>query len=245
MIVSFSLNKYTTWYNQIINQRRQVTPVGYVERHHVIPSSLGGTNDPQNIVKLTAREHFVCHRLLTRMFAQGSRERQKMSLALHKMAYGTSASKYCVTSSQYEVIRALNGEAIHDMQKERFKDPKVRAKQVEYALHASQVAAERNRGNPEFSESCSARTKRHVNAGTHNFLGGELQKAMWDDPEFRERQHQLQTERVTNGTHTFQQPEFIKAQRTRVKDHWANMTSEERVERGRRISEGRQKGAIK
>jgi hypothetical protein len=61
-------NKYTTWYNNIIATAiARVNHIGYFEKHHIIPKSLGGTNDPINIVKLTAKEHFVCHMLLPRM----------------------------------------------------------------------------------------------------------------------------------------------------------------------------------
>lgn len=36
----------------------------YYENHHIIPRCLGGSNDKENLVLLTAREHFVCHKLL-------------------------------------------------------------------------------------------------------------------------------------------------------------------------------------
>lgn len=42
-------------------------PSGYVERHHVVPRSLGGSDAPDNLVWLTAREHFVAHVLLAKM----------------------------------------------------------------------------------------------------------------------------------------------------------------------------------
>lgn len=40
---------------------------GYYERHHVKPKCLGGGNEKENLVLLTAREHFICHRLLTKI----------------------------------------------------------------------------------------------------------------------------------------------------------------------------------
>jgi hypothetical protein len=40
---------------------------GYTEKHHIIPRSMGGSNDKDNIVSLTAREHFVAHWLLWRI----------------------------------------------------------------------------------------------------------------------------------------------------------------------------------
>lgn len=36
----------------------------YFETHHIIPKSSGGTDDKENLVTLTAREHFICHWLL-------------------------------------------------------------------------------------------------------------------------------------------------------------------------------------
>ena len=39
----------------------------YVEKHHIIPRSMGGSNAAENICTLSAKEHFICHLLLTRM----------------------------------------------------------------------------------------------------------------------------------------------------------------------------------
>ena len=60
-------NKYSCYYYSIINKaksratsKREAKKIlGYVEKHHIIPKVLGGTNDEDNIVFLTAREHFV------------------------------------------------------------------------------------------------------------------------------------------------------------------------------------------
>ena len=40
---------------------------GYVEKHHVLPKCLGGDDSPENIVALTAEEHYVAHQLLVKM----------------------------------------------------------------------------------------------------------------------------------------------------------------------------------
>ena len=39
----------------------------YTEIHHIIPSCLGGSDDPSNLLRLTGREHFVAHRLLAKI----------------------------------------------------------------------------------------------------------------------------------------------------------------------------------
>lgn len=41
-------------------------PQGYSEQHHILPRSLGGGNEPFNLVRLTAREHFIAHYLLAK-----------------------------------------------------------------------------------------------------------------------------------------------------------------------------------
>jgi hypothetical protein len=59
---------YQKIYNQIIERatNRKILD-GYVEKHHVLPKSLGGSNDTSNIALLTAREHFICHLLLAKI----------------------------------------------------------------------------------------------------------------------------------------------------------------------------------
>lgn len=40
----------------------------YFENHHIIPKCLGGTNSKENLVLLTPREHYVCHKLLSKIY---------------------------------------------------------------------------------------------------------------------------------------------------------------------------------
>ena len=59
---------YQKIYDDLIARCQERQSVdGYKERHHIIPKSLGGSNNPSNLVDLTAREHFVAHFLLAKM----------------------------------------------------------------------------------------------------------------------------------------------------------------------------------
>lgn len=78
----FTENKYTRWYYNIITSTKDRSG-GYVERHHIVPKSMGGLDTYNNLVDLTAREHFVCHWLLTKM-TQGQ-DKEKMVYALRLM----------------------------------------------------------------------------------------------------------------------------------------------------------------
>lgn len=52
-------------YDQIIDRaKNRKKPDCYCELHHVIPRSLGGSDEKINLVYLTAREHFIAHWLL-------------------------------------------------------------------------------------------------------------------------------------------------------------------------------------
>ena len=100
------MNKYTTWYKNITKNAKNRSISGYTEKHHIIPKSLGGSDSDSNIVKLTAREHFICHWLLTKTTTGTSR--QKMIYALrvlrannpHQQRYETK-----ITSRVYENIK--------------------------------------------------------------------------------------------------------------------------------------------
>lgn len=52
---------------------------GYVERHHIVPRSLGGSDDPDNLINLTFEDHYFAHLLLARIHGG------KMSSALWMM----------------------------------------------------------------------------------------------------------------------------------------------------------------
>lgn len=47
--------------------------IGYIEKHHILPTCMGGTNDKSNLVFLTAQEHFVAHLLLVKIYPEENR----------------------------------------------------------------------------------------------------------------------------------------------------------------------------
>ncbi len=78
---------YTKIYQKIIDKakkenrvKRKYDDLNYVyyEQHHIIPKSLGGSNKKENLVLLTAREHFICHLLLIRMYKENENDHIKM-----------------------------------------------------------------------------------------------------------------------------------------------------------------------
>lgn len=101
----FINNKYTAWYYKIIEDAKTNPREGYVEKHHIIPSSLGGSNDSENIVALSSREHFVCHYLLTKMLNPNTPEWHKMVRAVIFMVADPGKSKRYHNSRIYETAK--------------------------------------------------------------------------------------------------------------------------------------------
>ncbi len=105
-------NKYTRWYNSIVAAAKNRKIFGYTENHHIIPSSLGGSNKKENLVRLTAKEHFVCHLLLTRMTTGNNH--YKMVFALHMLsnAKNIGEGRYIPSGRIYEIIKKSYRQAL-------------------------------------------------------------------------------------------------------------------------------------
>jgi len=74
----------------------------YYENHHILPRCLGGNNEKNNLVLLTAKEHFVAHKLLTYIYA-GNR---KIACAFHKMSFSKKHNEL-VSARDYSYAREL------------------------------------------------------------------------------------------------------------------------------------------
>lgn len=96
---------YIAQYNRLIESRKLMSRKkgdgSYYERHHVIPKWLGGTDSKDNLVLLTAKEHFIAHLLLWKFY----RDRPS-ALAFHKMTKSNNPKQdRNFTSTQFEKAR--------------------------------------------------------------------------------------------------------------------------------------------
>lgn len=126
----FRLNRYSVIYFDIIakaqsesrkKEAKNSDIYVYYERHHILPRSLGGDNTKDNLVLLTAREHLLCHWLLTKMCLTSDEER-KMINAYYKMACVGPDHKR-LPAKLYELIRKRKAELGHsDATKEKMRE---------------------------------------------------------------------------------------------------------------------------
>lgn len=115
----FINNKYTNTYFKIIKAAQARTSIdGYTENHHIIPKCLGGSNEKDNLVRLTAREHFICHYMLTKMVSS-TRHRFQLGKAFNCMLYVSKPGqpRYKVSSRSFESFRKHYSKLFSEQQK--------------------------------------------------------------------------------------------------------------------------------
>jgi len=99
-------NRWGKIYHSLIqnarNQNRSKKDA-YFENHHILPRSMGGTNQKTNLVLLTAREHYVAHLLLVRCVDRSQVYKMTAALArFRKQAQnGRSYQLFRETLSRY------------------------------------------------------------------------------------------------------------------------------------------------
>lgn len=155
-------NKYSRIYFRIIEQARTRTLVGYRERHHIIPNCFykqsnktgwldGDPDTLDNLVDLTAREHFICHRLLPKFTED--KAAYKMSFALKRFLFSKNHKDF-INSCNYEYIKKFNSEQMKGKPcspetKEKIRQGNLnRGPDSEEALKNKRAAAARRKGQP-------------------------------------------------------------------------------------------------
>ena len=114
---------YLKVYVEFMNSRRQFMSFStdldfYYENHHITPKCLGGLDKKSNLVMLTPREHYIAHKLLTKIFSQN----KKVQYAFSMMGMNQTSRK--LTSRQFEQTvkaksEAHKGKIISDKSKEK------------------------------------------------------------------------------------------------------------------------------
>ena len=95
-------NKYFNYYRNIIINRIN-NPILCGENHHIVPRSMGGTNGKENIVKLTPKEHYICHLCLIKI-TEGN-DYYKMLCAINSMSMHTFKKTFSYNSRLYELLK--------------------------------------------------------------------------------------------------------------------------------------------
>lgn len=150
---------YIRKYNEIIvNAKFRNKPDCYCEKHHIIPRCLNGNNSYENLVVLTAKEHFIVHHLLTKIFPKN----HKLFFAFNAMCGWKSQktkSRYIpkLSAKEYEQLRIKRVETIS-------KCLKGKPKSEEHKKHLSEALKGQTR---ELTEEQSAKLSKSLKKVIH------------------------------------------------------------------------------
>jgi hypothetical protein len=101
---------YQKIYKNLVNNARSQNRVKlnkdnpqyiYYENHHILPKCLGGSNEKENLVLLTSKEHFICHKLLTFIYPNN----MSIARAFHFLVHGNNS--YNKSGRDYQYVREL------------------------------------------------------------------------------------------------------------------------------------------
>jgi len=158
---------YLNRYLKIITQYKQTPYCGPdLEVHHIIPKSTsipkGILDSKENLVKLPARAHFICHKMLSKITFLSEAVNFKLKYAFAAMAFKQGLRKhlpgrsYRVTSREYAIAKAFLKEYLSKFsyakttkgrteqslrQRAKWQDP-------EYRKHMAYVLSRARKGKP-------------------------------------------------------------------------------------------------
>jgi len=119
---TFLDNKYTKIYYNIINnaiqQHRLKNTTQYYESHHILPKSIFPefAKNKTNLVLLTPKEHFVCHKLLVKMtFGRSKFKMLRAVLSYTKWANKNQLRNYKISSRAYQNLKENYVAALKDL----------------------------------------------------------------------------------------------------------------------------------
>lgn len=116
---------YVAIYERLVNRARNRALEGYKERHHVVPRCLGGSDDPSNLVDLTAPEHAVAHLLLVKIYPGNL----KLVFAANIMLVNANGARYPMSrNKQYGWLKELAAKAMGDLKRGSVQSEETRKK---------------------------------------------------------------------------------------------------------------------
>ena len=143
---------YRWHYDRLIERGKRTLIHGYRERHHIIPKCLGGDNSKDNLVWLTAEEHFVAHQLLIKIYPN----EPKLIFAAHMMCNGNN--RHARNNKLYGWIREKSAEAKKGISnRENFKHSEESKKKTSASLIGRKCPS---RGRPQTEEQKKAQSER-------------------------------------------------------------------------------------
>jgi len=117
------MNYLKVYCSLIRKAQKRTPPDGYTEKHHIFPKSIFGNNNV--VVILTAREHYIAHALLEKIYIKRYGEKDlnsiKMTHAFFLMNSKTNGNDY-FNSYLYESLRVRRAKIVSETMREYYRN---------------------------------------------------------------------------------------------------------------------------
>ncbi len=220
----FNKSKYTGTYNRIIKRARERILEGdvYVEKHHIIPKSLGGSNKKDNIIVLTGKEHYIVHLLLPKMVLSED-DKKKMWWALWcmlRVKNNEQQGRYKASkASLYERAKIEAAQASREYWTGRKRGPRsaehTRKQRESHMGQIPYIRTEEHRLQQSEANKGKHNNRLHTEEGKKNH--SNTMKEKWQDPEYQAYMKEKNKNRKPRGPMPLKQRRNI-AKRKRERD---------------------------
>jgi hypothetical protein len=239
---------YQKVYNSIVERGQVREPEGYYEVHHILPRCMGGGNEKENLTKLTAREHFIAHWLLVRIYPNNGKLANAFWMMSNCLIEGR---EYSISGRAYEEARILYSKSLS----EKWNDPKYRekmetSKKEKGSNKKTSETAKKNWLNPEFKDKYSKKISKSSkdrwsipeykeNISTKN---SEASKNLWKNSEHKEKMSKINSESARKA---WENPEYRKKMSENSRKRWQDPSYREKFQNTiRKNSEAKKSGNI-
>jgi len=199
------LNRYLSLISYAINNPQSTK---YDEQHHILPESMGGSNNVTNLVMLTARQHYLAHWMLWKAYK--SKEMTSAFFSMSNQSNPHQSRKRRITSKTYEQLRKEFSHYISENTKKLWRKSVYRQKHIDTnnTLKTKMLRSRKAKElwqNPEYVKAVMLSRKQAQIAGRYK----------WSDEERKNR-----SLRISGNNNPSKRPE-VKAKNTGI-NHYSN-----------------------
>lgn len=172
-------------YTRFIGSLRGQSVDGYAEVHHIVPRSLGGSNDADNLIRLTARQHFIAHWMLARAIG-GSAARAFFMMSNFGKYGQVNSTTYAIARQEYaeQVSQQLkqypNVPLFTESHREKLRQAKLGRSLREDTKQKLRVAMLGQKRGPEFSAKVSEAKRGRGNGRSGHVMSAQTKQRIGD-----------------------------------------------------------------
>jgi hypothetical protein len=171
-------NHHLDRYHKFIDSLRNQVVRGYCEKHHILPRSLGGSDDASNLILLTLRQHYLAHWMLWKAYGGA------MAVAFDYMngikRYGKRLPSRVVAALKADVSKRISERPVSEETRKKQSQAKLGKKLSAEHVEKVRLAVLGRKMGPEFSAKVSEAKRGRGNGRNGCSMSAETKQRIGD-----------------------------------------------------------------